>query len=702
MVDNGIDTDSPEFAGRIHADSRDVASNRGLDQFDDHGTNVAMVAAAARDNTGVLGIAFDAQVLALRADDPGSCATAQAPDDECLFNDSDIATGVDQAIASGATVVNLSLGGGAASQVLLSAIGRAAAAGLVVVVSAGNGGDGSEPGIDPNQPDPFASTILAAGNGNVIIVGSIDANGNYSDFSNRAGNDAASYLVARGEGICCVYENGQIKIETQGNQQFVTIFSGTSFAAPQVAGAVALLKQAFPNLTATEIVEILLNSARDGGAVGTDAVFGRGILDIAAAIRPQGTTTLAGSDTSLALYEDMAIGSAAMGDALDGAPGVQTPEAVVLDKYRRAYNYDLSGGIRSVASFTPRLRNAIERRGRSMSTGSEAMSLAFTVGHGARAGGLDWAGPLRLSSDDAEQAQLIAARIAFKLSPETQLGVALKQGASGLVAQLQGQSRPAFMIAPETGGDDGFFQQNDVSFALRRELGPWGLTLHGESGDAWLGASRRLEGSLLGFSEKHPVMSFGMAMDRKVAGIEASMGLSWLNERDTVLGGYFHAAFGAQGADTAFADFKLRKAFGTDWQTGASWRQGFTRPQSGGTLVNGSHLMSNAWAFDVTRANIFGSRDTLGLRVSQPLRVASGGLDLSLPVAYSYATQTAQYAPYRLSLAPDGREVIGELQWRGPLLWGHAAASLFYRRQPGHFADAPSDAGALLSWNAGF
>ncbi len=696
VVDSGIDSDSPEFAGRIHTDSRDVAGTRGIDGTDDHGTNVAMVAAAARDDTGILGIAFDAQVLALRADDPGSCAT------DCLFDDANIAAGIDQAIASGATVVNLSLGGGAASQVLLDAVARAATAGVVVIVSAGNGGDGSEPGIDPNQPDPFASTILQAGNGNVIIVGSVDANGNYSNFSNRAGNDAASYLVARGEEVCCVYVNGQLQVETINGQQFVTVISGTSFSAPQVSGAVALLKQAFPNLTATEIVDILLASARDAGATGTDTTFGRGILDIAAAIQPQGTTTLAGSSTSLALYQDMAIGSAAMGDALSNPAGGQGPQAVVLDKYQRAYNYDLSAGIRSVASITPRLRNAVEGQGRSMASGTDAMSLAFTVGHGVRGGGLDWAGPLRLSGDDAEQARLIAARVAVKLSPDMQMGLALKQGASGLVAQLQGQTRPAFMIAPETGGDEGFFQQSDVSIALRREMGPWGLTLHGESGDAWLGASRRIQGSPLGFSEKHPVMSFGVALDRELAGIEASLGLSWLTERDTVLGGYFHAAFGAQGADTAFADFKLRKAFGTHWQAGASWRQGYTHPQSGGALVSGSHLLSNAWAFDVTRASIFGPRDTLGLRISQPLRVASGALDLNLPVAYSYATETAQFAPYRLSLAPDGREVIGELQWRGPLLWGNAAASLFYRRQPGHFADAPSDAGAMVSWNTEF
>ena len=75
VIDTGIDLDSPEFAGRIHPDSRDVAGSRSVDGEDDHGTNVSLVAAAARNNQGILGIAFDARVLALRADRPGSCGS---------------------------------------------------------------------------------------------------------------------------------------------------------------------------------------------------------------------------------------------------------------------------------------------------------------------------------------------------------------------------------------------------------------------------------------------------------------------------------------------------------------------------------------------------------------------------------------------------------------------------------------------------
>jgi subtilisin family serine protease len=73
VVDTGIDADSPEFAGRISSASRDMfgsTTSRGYNASDDHGTDVAMVAAAARDNTGIVGIAWGASIMALRSDTP--------------------------------------------------------------------------------------------------------------------------------------------------------------------------------------------------------------------------------------------------------------------------------------------------------------------------------------------------------------------------------------------------------------------------------------------------------------------------------------------------------------------------------------------------------------------------------------------------------------------------------------------------------
>jgi hypothetical protein len=72
-------------------------------------------------------------------------------------------------------------------------------------------------------------------------------------------------------------------------------------------------------------------------------------------------------------------------------------------------------------------------------------------------------------------------------------------------------------------------------------------------------------------------------------------------------------------------------------------------------------LVTSAWAVDAVRDTVFMSGDSLGLRVSQPLRVERGGIALNLPVDYSYATQTASFAARTLALSPTGREIDSEL-----------------------------------------
>ena len=88
--------------------------------------------------------------------------------------------------------------------------------------------------------------------------------------------------------------------------------------------------------------------------------------------------------------------------------------------------------------------------------------------------------------------------------------------------------------------------------------------------------------------------------------------------------------------------------------------------------------------------------------MSQPLRVESGGANFLLPVDWSYADQAATLGRRSLSLAPHGREVLTELAWRAPLLRGSFATSVFYRRNPGHYAALPDDAGLALRWDRGF
>lgn len=702
IVDTGIDSDSPEFAGRLSAASADVAGTRGLDNAEsDHGTNVALVAAAARDGIGVVGMAFNATIAMFRADTAGTCAINDPndPKDGCKLADSAIAQGVDRAVAAGAKVINLSLGGSSPSTTLRSAVARAASAGVVVIVAAGNDGDSTDAGVDPNNPDPFATGLRQSGAGNVIIAGSVDKDNVFSVFSNRAGAEANWFLSARGEKVCCVYENGVLKITTDASgQRFQYVFSGTSFAAPQVAGAAALLFQAFPNLTATQVVDLLLRTARDAGAAGTDSTYGRGLLDLAAAFAPQGTTSLAGTAIPVPVSDTTGVTSGPMGDAGPRAGSIDT---IVLDSYQRAYGLNLAVGLRG-AQLQPKLGPALETNSRNLSLGGGKVALAFSVDATGRISKLPWTGQLRLTREQAEQARVLAARAVMQLAPGRQIGFAFEQGADGLVAQLQGRDQPAFLIARSPLDDLGFGTTGQASFAVREGLGAWGLTVSAERGSAQ--AASRI--NLAEFAGNRlpgvPASRIGLSLDRRFGDLDAALGASWLIERDSVLGARFHKAFGASGADSLFLDASAGWQVSPGWRLGAAWRSGFTRPHAGGLVMAASRLTSSAWAVDAERTGVFGVNDSLALRIAQPLRVASGGLSLNLPVDYSYTTLSPIYGQRLLSLAPKGREQDVELVWRGGLWNGTALASVYYRKDPGHYSNLPDDRGMAISWNRRF
>jgi hypothetical protein len=691
VVDTGIDIDSPEFAGRISSASRDMFSastNRGYNATDDHGTNVAMVAAAARDNTGILGMAWSASIMALRSDDPNSCVSDSGstdPDADCEFADSTIAAAIDYATAHGAKVINLSLGGDPPSSSVTTAVSNAAAAGVLIVVAAGNDGEAN--------PDAFGSGVDTAGGGAVIIAGSIDENGAISSFSDKAGNQPTHFLTARGEGICCEYQDGKLFVDADG---FIYLLSGTSFAAPQIAGAAALLAQAFPNLTGRQIADILLRSAFDAGAAGTDAVYGRGILDIAKAFQPIGTTSLAGG-AALPLSDSSGVTSAAMGDATAHA-SLQT---VVLDEYKRAFGVDLAPTLRGAVVSQP-LHGSVGAHQRHVSAGNERATLAFTIDTSGLRGEMPYTGLLRLGREDAEQARVLAARVALQLAPHTKVAFAFAESGEGLVAQLQGQDRPAFLIAGGATGDSGLYRTTEASFALRRQVGRWGLTVSADSGKTWSAAYMHRAAEMRGQRDRSGVGDFAVALDRQFGDLGLSLGLDWMREDATMLGAELHDAFGLSGADTLFLDAQAGWQFARGWRLGGALRNGWTTARGGGAIAGGSRLTSRAWSIDLARSGVFESGDSLAFRVSQPLRVESGGLNLELPIDYSYATLSPTYGLRRLSLTPQGRELDAELAWYGRLFSGDAAASLFIRKDPGHYADMPLDEGVALRWSTGF
>ena len=145
------------------------------------------------------------------------------------------------------------------------------AAGIVPVFAAGNSGPGASTGASP------ASAPGA------VAVGSVTTADVVSSFSGRGPSTCSSAIfptiAAYGDGIAVGGPGGE------------TVVQGTSFAAPQVTGAVALLTAMYPGATPEAIIDALVRGARDVGAPGADTETGAGILNVA-----QAAVLLAGAD----------------------------------------------------------------------------------------------------------------------------------------------------------------------------------------------------------------------------------------------------------------------------------------------------------------------------------------------------------------------------------------------------------------------
>src|SRR3546814_1433971 len=101
-----------------------------------------------------------------------------------------------------------------------------------------------------------------------------------------------------------------------------------------------------------------------------------------------------------------------------------------------------------------------------------------------------------------------------------------------------------------------------------------------------------------------------------------------------------------------------------------------------------------AFSFDIAKAHLLQIGDRAALRFAQPLRVARGGIDLTLPVAHDYASGHTDFARRTYNLAPTGRELVSEISYAMALFGGELIANSWWRQDPGHNAAMPDARGA--------
>jgi subtilisin family serine protease len=662
FIDSGINTNSAEFAGRIAPASRDVSGQgRSVEDSSGHGTAVAGVAAAARNDSGTMGVAFQATIAAFRADN-GQCT------DGCSYTDSAIAAGLDAAVGAGARAVNISLGGSSAGSGLRSAFNRAVNAGLVVVISAGNDADG--------QPDPLPVAALSAtGSGNIMIVGSVDSSGAISSFSNRAGATQSNFLVAVGEGVRSFDQTGQ-----------AFLYSGTSFSAPTVSGAVALLAQAFPNLTGGRIAEILFTTADDLGAPGTDPVFGRGRLNIARAMAPIGQTSLAGTAIPVPTAPNGSLGTA-LGNGLSTANALAS--VPVTDQYDRLYTFALGSTIRTASAgrLAGRLESArLETTSTGITDGPISASLALRTTAFAPRPAAD-----RFRESDSRESHLGFAqrgvdRHAALRNPLRETRISLRHGAAGLTV-ASGQL--AGLALPGTAGggflaDDGLSPDEGTGTSGRQMVmadvarGPLTVALAADS--------RRLP------LPQAPGLSRSARQDRLLiaAGISRGPLALALQAADTqddgaLLGTRLSPAFGLSGGRTRSLGAAATVGLGSATLRFAG-TQGWVTPHtsSTGLLRADGALLTSGWS---AAAIVPMGTNRLSARVAQPLAVTGGRFQL--------ANGTA------LEAAATARESVLELGLETALFGAPLSFAAFHRSDAGNIAGI-SDTGAAFTWRVGF
>ena len=392
IVDNGFDVNHSDIKGKVIS-----VTNTGwtITAAGVHGTQMASIAAGRLDGWGTVGVAPDAQLVLFQANSSVSSSNGLS---STGINMDAVIKGMTLAEKAGASVINLSLGSnydptfikttvevspgifrapsnythepsGSKSYLYGTSMKSVAAfanatSSSVLVVASGNAGTKYA-----QMPAAFATQTDANGNllmgGRVLIVGNVVGDGKGGWTMNTSSNQAGTlcnnftgnvcndkyyvkdfYVVAPGTGMWgAVPDAGRTAAAIKaGGTNGIGAVSGSSPAAAVVSGGVALLKQAWPQLSSAQMVHLVKTTATDMGKPGVDEVYGWGMVNFDRATQPQGLLKIA----SFKGYAS-AIPLTASGVASSGSASLKTSSVLQnvqgLDSYNRNYTLDMTKAV---------------------------------------------------------------------------------------------------------------------------------------------------------------------------------------------------------------------------------------------------------------------------------------------------------------------------------------------------------------------
>ena len=561
----------------------------------------------------------------------------------------------------------------------------------IYVVAAGNAYDDMP--ANSTSPEtlgmlPYAEDTLQ---GQFLTVISVDtATGIISDFSNRCGLARAWCIAAPGEGIVGVLPQSY---DADEDGFFANLqSSGTSFAAPHVTGAIAVLIDFFGGrIGNTEIVRRLLATADNSAPYADAALYGQGLLDLKAATEPMGTMM-------------MLTGNSLAGPAVPAAATRLFNAAAFGDAWVQAFQSQrLSIFDQLDAPFPALFADFVS---------SPADGLIFE------------AALLRLGEDDLPFNRLLdnGVSLSFSERDDKNQGAFLARGLLG-AGNLSDQRswfasyglHPAYAFSPSP--------SSSLSPTRKAEfMAPWAdFATDGMSIGAMMplgGLMIAMSGFMSGFEGFNDELDDYSRDDNRIH----NQGLLLSLSSSDVLPFHFGVQFGlvnesnglvgSSGIGALKLGDNMQTWFAggtTGWRLGA-WEAiasayiGVTQPDevSGSLFIEMSSLVSTTMSVGMTRPNLFARGDRLSFLLTQPLRVESGAAQLR------FAASRTRYRDVILDelkadLAPSGREIELEASYLYPISSSSRlalAASLI--RERGHSKDAPLEARMIARWGIKF
>ena len=721
VTDSGLDTTHVEIGtSKVASGSQLSYSNyTPTTKQKRHGTMVSGIAAGQRNGSNYSythGVAFDAKVffvaIQLAEPDPnydpidlGDSSGDNAPDYSGVDNFFEQLFGIFK--SNNVDIVNNSYGYSGnindynetqVRNAFPKTIAAVAQAGVpdydktIFVWSAGNAGSYADQGADYSSPEVMSGMtyLIPELQGHVVAVASVDENGFISDFSNRCGVSSDYCISAPGGGITVayptsasepgIYESTDSCVQTN---SCYAVAGGTSFAAPHVAGGLAILSQHFDGqLGNKEILDRLFQTANKEGRYADASVYGQGLMDLDAATMAVGQTSIAtiNSLTSLVFPTSSTSVGFVGGLVGDGLSKSLNNNFIVLDELGAPFYRNLqTTSINALPSLESLSYQYAKPSLRVHQVNKELADNTFLT-----------LGLNQLNYGEYESAPSLWAKEKEKVNY-----FAFKKYFSNESFYFLGQGvNPSLFL--------GFNQERKLLnqfFGSEENASPF---LNFAKEGSFLGAGKSIsnKSSISGafFSGKHPDLIYFPNHNQKSSGLvfeyqallnkqELSFQSGVLSESSAMLGSSFRGAYGRLGDTlTYFSGINSSFIF-SNFRLMGSYFYGMSKPDLDqvGMVKDISRLTSSSFNLTLYKASLLTEADSFGFSVSQPLKLESGEINFSLPYRRTVKKEIL-FNDFTASMGASGRQVDVEFIYSTPVKNGHLRSRIGLSKDQGHIS----------------